>query len=50
MTEQLTYWLYPELRGIDTPERARLLAKAREGDFDMFERGGLAIALLLSVF
>lgn len=49
MTEHITYWLYPELRALEPQERARLLAKAREGEFDFIEIAGLAIALLLGV-
>lgn len=49
MRSVLTIWLFPELRNYSEADRQRLLAKAREGDFDLMERAGLAGALILTV-
>ena len=50
MPERLSEWLYPELAERSPRERQQLLAKARDGNFDLAELVGLAIALALTVF
>src|SRR5688572_16909880 len=49
MSDRISEWLYPELRGRPYRERQEMLRRAREGSFDLVELAGLAIALALTV-
>ena len=47
--EKLNYWLFPELRQIDSSEQRDALRTAKETSFDVVELIGLAVALLVTV-
>lgn len=50
MLDRFTEFLYPELLEAPRQDRPKLLAKARDGDYDTIELLGLAFAITATVF
>ena len=49
MPKQWEYWLYPELKKFEPPDRDPALRKAKDASLDGFELMGITLAVALTV-